>query len=89
MDNEGRNLKDPGKTKGSEGLREQAQGSVVSRKRALLAGLAAAPAVLTLLSRSAFAQTQLSCATVLSIAAGTSLHRGVTITNEDRARCAH
>jgi hypothetical protein len=59
----------------------------VSRRRALLAGLAAAPVVLTLMSRSAFA-TPTNCSVVRSIAAGTSLHTGTTINAGDRTRCA-
>ena len=38
--------------------------SRVTRRRALIAGLAAAPVVLSLMNRSAWGGTQLSCATV-------------------------
>lgn len=88
MDNEGRHLNDAEKTEGPEQQEGKTDTSVLSRRRALLAGLSAAPAVLTLLSRSAFAQrTDLSCATVNSIVAGTSLHRDVTPTNADINAC--
>jgi hypothetical protein len=63
-----------------------AEGSVESRKRAFLAGLAAAPAILTLRSRSAFAQ-QINCSVVRSIVAATSLHAGVQPTPDDLNRC--
>jgi hypothetical protein len=60
----------------SERLIGEPEMSVASRKRALLAGLAAAPAVVTLLSRSAFAQTP-NQSVRASIAPGTSLHPGI------------
>lgn len=64
----------------------------VSRRRALIAGLAAAPAVLSLMNRSAWGGTQLSCATVASyVNAGgwsspTSIARP-TPDQGDRSRC--
>ena len=58
----------------------------VSRRRALLAGLAAAPVVLTLMSRSAFANPT-NCSVVRSIAAGTSLHTATKIMDGDLQRC--
>jgi hypothetical protein len=63
-----------GPTSHSEPPNGEAEVSVASRKRALLAGLAAAPAVVTLLSRSVFAQTA-TPSVLASIAAGTSLHQ--------------
>ena len=79
-------LTDAEKTEVSEQRKEGPEGSVESRKRAFLAGLAAAPAVLTLRSRSAFAQP-INCSVVRSIVAVTSLHGGIQPTPEDLNRC--
>jgi hypothetical protein len=49
----------------------------VSRRRALLAGLAATPVMLTIFGRSAFAQP-INCSVAQSVIAGTSLHPGIT-----------
>jgi hypothetical protein len=49
----------------------------LSRRRALLAGLAATPVMLTIFGRSAFAQP-LNCSVARSVIAGTSLHPGIT-----------
>jgi hypothetical protein len=78
MNDERRYLNDAEKTEGLARPEGKIEASVVSRRRALLAGLSAAPAVLTLLSRSAFAQTTpLSCTAALSLFAGASLRPGV------------
>jgi hypothetical protein len=49
----------------------------LSRRRTLLAGLAATPVVLTIFGRSAFAQP-INCSVAQSVIAGTSLHPGIT-----------
>ena len=87
MEKDGQHLSDAGKTDVSEQQNGKAEASVASRKRAFLASLAAAPAMLTLRSRSAFAQ-QINCSVVRSIVAVTSLHGGVQPTPEDINRCA-
>jgi len=49
----------------------------VSRRRALIAGLAAAPALLTLMRRPVWAQTRVASAGICaSLAAASSLHTG-------------
>lgn len=61
-----------------------------ARRRALITGLAAVPVLLTLRSRSVFAQTpNTSCSIVDSVGlgAGGSQHPGITINNGDIARC--
>lgn len=63
----------------------------LKRRRALIAGLAAVPVLLTLKSRSAFAATAepTACSIVLSIRleGGYSQHPGVTVTETDVSRC--
>jgi len=56
------------------------------RRRVLLAGLAAAPVILTLRSRSVFsaAAPPLSCTIVESILAGSSQHAGVELRPQDQ-----
>src|SRR4030095_5697933 len=49
----------------------------VLRRRALLAGLAATPVMLTIFGRSAFGQP-INCSVAQSVIAGTSLHPGIT-----------
>jgi len=68
------------------GAIEEAAESNFARRRALIAALAATPAVLTLMSRSAFA-TNPNCSVVGSLAVGTSLHTGTTVNTGDRQRC--
>ena len=56
-------------------LNNSAATECVTRRRALLTGLAAAPAILTLMSRPVWAQTfTVSPGLCTSLAAGTSLH---------------
>jgi hypothetical protein len=60
---------------------EAPQAANVARRRALIAGLAAAPAVLTLFGRPVWAQTstrQASAGICASLAAASSLHRDDT-----------
>ena len=56
---------------------EKSAEAQVSRRRALIAGLAAAPVVFTMFSRSAYATTT-NCSVAQSVLANTSLHPGVT-----------
>ena len=59
------------------------------RRRALIAGLAALPVVLTLKSRSAFAVAPRDCSVVVSIALGTSPgeHGSDTLTTAEQNTC--
>lgn len=62
----------------------------LKRRRALIAGLAALPVLLTLKSQSAFAQTQEApCSIILSIRldGAYSQHPNVTVTEADITRC--
>lgn len=68
---------------------ESADRNYDARRRALMVGLAAVPVLLTLRSRSVFAQPPPDCSVVHSIQldAGTSLHPGVAIGQPDINRC--
>ena len=88
MDNEERHPISASKSEGSEQRNSVPETSVVSRKRALLAGLAAAPAVLTLRSRSAFAQVTPSINASICLNPATSLHPGIQCTPEPAANPA-
>lgn len=61
----------------------------LKRRRALIAGLAAMPVLLTLRSRSVFAHEGPDCSIVLSIGldAISSQHPGVQLTQQDYDRC--
>jgi hypothetical protein len=61
----------------------------LKRRRALLAGLAAVPVLITLKSRSAFSAQPTACSIVLSInlEGAYSQHPGVQIDNSDINRC--
>ena len=61
----------------------------LKRRRALLAGLAAVPVLLTLKSQSALAQEAAPCSIILSIKldGGYSQHPNVQVTEADITRC--
>ena len=75
---------------GSTDSNNDPENTNLKRRRALIAGLAAIPVLLTLKSQSAFAQTtQTPCSIILSVRldGANSQHPNVTITDEDIQRC--